>query len=132
MEISEEVVRAMGLRLLFLQTHYRKPLDFTADKHLQAMKIWLRWYKAAECDEGEAAGVDLLEALCDDMNIPKAIAIMHSYHKQKEAGKLFAAMKLLGLIPGHKSASISDMEQKTVSPECEAMMEAKNLGVAYA
>jgi cysteinyl-tRNA synthetase len=72
-----------AIRLCMLSTHYHQPLDWTADG-LKAAKAALdRLYTALRgaddvTVEGEPVPSDaLLDALCDDLNTPRAIALMH-------------------------------------------------------
>jgi cysteinyl-tRNA synthetase len=109
-----EAVLGMSLRLLFLMTHYSKPLDYTEDKLQVAMKVYLKWLAVANCgDQHSIAPVELHEALCDNLNTPKAIALMHGYCKRKEGDKLFASMAFLGLIPNARQEGLLDIELKT-------------------
>ena len=123
-EISGEVISGMAIRLFFLNTHYRKPINFTQQKLSEMEGIYRRWITKAEQTDADIH-TDFLEALCDDMNTSKAIAIMHGYYKQKEYGRLFAAMKFLGLIPNCNGRDLLDLSDlKTTPPEHFAQMEA--------
>ena len=85
-------------RLLTLMTHYRSPLDFSAARMAEARRVLVRWGRAAiPCEDGPP--IEVLEALCEDMNTPKAIAAMHVYRKT-DGRKLYAAMRFLGLFDG--------------------------------
>lgn len=88
-----------AIRLVTLMTHYRKPMDFTNKAILEAERILGRWLKVAEPCQDEPP-VEVLEALMDDLNTPKAIAAMHVYRGKGEGKKLFAAMRFLGLFDG--------------------------------
>lgn len=81
-----EDIRARGIdplatRLLFLQTSYRKPLNFTweslesAQAQLKKLQKFAReGHTAGEIHEGYRA--QFTEALCDDMNGAKAMAVL--------------------------------------------------------
>jgi cysteinyl-tRNA synthetase len=84
-----------------------------------------KWHTRAERGDHADPPVDFLEALCDDMNTPRAISLMHGYYARREGEKLYAAMLFLGLIPGSAQKSIRDLEVKT-EPQCE---EQQALGV---
>jgi cysteinyl-tRNA synthetase len=79
-----------AIRLVLLQTHYRQPLDFTREGLAEAKRILDRFYIALRAagettTEGTApaasangdAATDVVEALCDDLNTPRALAILH-------------------------------------------------------
>lgn len=89
----------MVFRLFTLMTHYRQPLNYTEQRMAEAQKILMRWWRVAEPTDEEPP-VEVLEALMDDINTPKAIAAMHKYRGAGEGKKLFAAMRFLGLVDG--------------------------------
>jgi cysteinyl-tRNA synthetase len=79
-----------AIRLVLLQTHYRQPLDFTREGLAEAKRILDRFYIALRGAEGTAwegsepaarangdAAAEVVEALCDDLNTPRALAILH-------------------------------------------------------
>lgn len=73
---------AEALRLLMLGTHYRSILDFSWDRLADAKYTLDRFYRALETLKGvdlPAASVspEVMEALCDDLNTPQALAHMH-------------------------------------------------------
>jgi cysteinyl-tRNA synthetase len=109
-EISGEAMGGMALRLNMLMTHYRKPLDFTATRLKEADKTYRKWLSIARREDGTDVPVEILDAICADMNTPLAVALMHGYAKRREGGKLFAAMKLLGLLPHVPGAPLVDMD----------------------
>lgn len=114
---SGEALMGMALRLLILMTHYRKPLDFTHEKLEGAKKVYLKWMTRAERGDYTGPPVELLQAIEDDLNTPKAIAVMHGLYAKQEAEKLFASMLFLGLIPGSHPKSLPDLEVKSPPPD---------------
>ena len=67
------------LRLAFLSTHYRAPMNFSFDGLKQAKNLLDRWYTALRGIEITATNEifsDVFETLLDDMNTPKAISIL--------------------------------------------------------
>ncbi len=68
-----------AIRLALLKTHYRQPLDFTKAGIKEAKKELDRWYRAVatvSADDGTVSE-DVLDALRDDLNTPKALAALH-------------------------------------------------------
>ena len=73
------------LRLALLATHYRQPLNWSAEALRQAHDTLDRFYTAlrkvedvdASGDEGLADDDPFMEALADDVNTPLALAEMH-------------------------------------------------------
>lgn len=98
----------LAVRYLFLTTHYRTPLNFTW-KSLEGAQIALnKLYDAVKESDGEAKigcaefERQFLEAINDDLNTPKALAVMWDLvksHYPPEAKKktLLLMDKVLGL-----------------------------------
>jgi len=72
-----------AIRLCMLATHYHQPLDWTAEGLKGAKAALDRLYTALRgaadvaVDGEPAPSQALLAALCDDLNTPRAIALMH-------------------------------------------------------
>ena len=108
------------LRLVLLQTHYRQPLNWTAEGVRQARDTLDRFYTALRLtDDIDAAPADLpqpvLDALCDDLNTPLAISHLHEIagslnkaedgeEKAARKGELLAAGEVLGLLQAEPEA----------------------------
>ena len=101
------------LRLALLSAHYRQPLDFSGPVLDQARAALDRYYRvlydlrdvkapATEPPEG------FFEALCDDLNTPKALAELNALlagtHDAKLKGQLLAAGNLLGVLQNDPAA----------------------------
>jgi cysteinyl-tRNA synthetase len=113
------------VRLAMLQTHYRQPLNWTTHGLREAQRTLDLWYELT----GDAAPgllcADVLDAVADDLNSPKAIASLHELRgeaaksSKAAAGSLKASAQLLGLLQeaasewaGFRPASISIDENK--------------------
>ncbi|MFP6712246.1 MAG: cysteine--tRNA ligase [Rhodospirillales bacterium] len=71
-----------AVRLCMLMTHYRQPLNWTADGLAQAKTSLDSWYGALRnaadtAVEAVASSDDFIAALSDDLNSPQAIAVLH-------------------------------------------------------
>src|SRR6267378_1152287 len=91
-DLREQGVDAAAVRLLFFQTHYRQPVDFTDDA-LEAAKEGVRrlgeFHERLEKGRGEKgdglAGLaekleaDVATALNDDLNAPRAVAALFDF-----------------------------------------------------
>ena len=88
---------AEAVRCLVLRTQYRAALDFTDSGLAEAKQELDRFYRALERAPGgeEArAPAGVLDALCDDLNTPAAIAAMRTLADAAMAGDAAAAGKL--------------------------------------
>jgi cysteinyl-tRNA synthetase len=106
-----------AIRLVLLQTHYRQPLDFTSEGLAEAKRILDRFYIALRAagetapagTADEDAIADVVKALCDDLNTPLALSVLHerladlnkAEGEEKRAraeGALLASANILGLL----------------------------------
>ena len=91
-DLREQGVDAAAVRLLFFQTHYRQPVDFT-DEALEAAKEGVRrlgeFHDRLKKGRGEKGEVlpglaekletDVAAALNDDLNAPRAVAALFDF-----------------------------------------------------
>ncbi|WP_116131768.1 cysteine--tRNA ligase [Tropicimonas sp. IMCC34043] len=91
------------IRFVYLSTHYRKPMDWTAEKAREAEATLRKW-------RGLTAGIapapspapEVMAALSDDLNTPGAIAALHALASAGDAAGLKASAGVLGLLQdGH-------------------------------
>jgi cysteinyl-tRNA synthetase len=66
------------IRLAMLGTHYTQPINWTVKGLEQAEKALNTFFDAAAADAEMRPAPGVLDALCDDLNTPKAIAEMHA------------------------------------------------------
>ena len=108
--VRDALARAPGeaIRLVLLKTHYRATLDFSEAALAEARRELDRFYRALERHPAAGAGTvppAVLEALCDDLNTPAALAALHGLADAAlaadpaAAAALKAAGGLLGLLP---------------------------------
>ena len=81
---------AEALRLLLLGTHYRSVLNFTHAGLLEARRTLDRFYRAIQGSGAGTAGPvpdEFLGVLCQDLNTPGAIALLHRMADAALAGQ---------------------------------------------
>ncbi len=86
------------IRLVFLGTHYREPMDWTDRKRSEAESTLKTWRRATEAVEPGEVPPEFLEVLADDLNTPGAIAQLHALHSAGALAELRAAAEVLGLL----------------------------------
>ena len=74
------------LRLAMLMTHYREPIDFSVARLEEAAAALAQFATFADKDAEEEPTFEFKEALADDLNSPKAMAILHAQLKQARGG----------------------------------------------
>ena len=98
---------AEAVRLHLLATHYRQPADLSDEGLLEAKRTLDRFYGALARVPAESGEVDpaFVEALADDLNTPKALAVLHDILGELNrsasadvAARLRATAELLGLL----------------------------------
>jgi cysteinyl-tRNA synthetase len=122
-------------RLLFLQTHPRSPLDYTAAKMEQAKSSWNRINNAlkkttetAPSELSQAFEAQFEAALSDDLNTPEALAAIFdavtNFNRSADPALAFAArqaLETLGFV--FESSEIGD----TLTPKLlELLIETRN------
>lgn len=86
-----------AIRLSLLSTHYRQPFDWTENGLQQSIKTLDKWYAALPEIHDDAPDEKFMNALCDDLNTPLAISILHKIAKHSPE-KLKASANVLGFL----------------------------------
>jgi cysteinyl-tRNA synthetase len=102
------LVPGEAIRLWMLGTHYRQPIDYSEEALAEAKRALDRFYGALARVPAAGAGEPdsaLVEALADDLNTPKALAVLHELLGELNrtadpalAARLEASAGLLGLL----------------------------------
>jgi cysteinyl-tRNA synthetase len=100
-DLLEQGVPGEVIRFVFLSTHYRKPMDWTAKKAEEAEKTLISWKRLIDEERdavqrsytGANPPLEIVEAVCDDLNTSLAITRLHSLAK-KAKSDLIAKLKL--------------------------------------
>ena len=83
-----------AVRLMLLRAQYRSVLDYTPAALAEAKGEMDRFYRAVGQAEPGDVPEQVLDALCDDLNTPRAIAAMHGLADAALAGNAGAAAGL--------------------------------------
>jgi cysteinyl-tRNA synthetase len=98
-ELLDQGVPGEVIRLVFLSTHYRKPMDWTEKKAREAEATLRKWRALTEGIEPSAtAAASVVAAVADDLNTAGAIAELHRLAGAGDAAGLKASAALLGLL----------------------------------
>jgi cysteinyl-tRNA synthetase len=98
-DLLDQGVPGEVIRFVLLSTHYGKPMDWTAEKAIEARKTLARWRLLTEdiADELEPCP-SVIAPLSDDLNTHEAIVRLHELAKEGAYKKLKSSAKLLGLL----------------------------------
>ena len=83
-ELLEQGYKGETLRLALLSAHYRQPLAWTDDLIGQSKAVLDRWYRLLGDVEPFGEIAPFREALRDDLNTPRAIAVINEFLKGAE------------------------------------------------
>ncbi|MCQ0091366.1 cysteine--tRNA ligase [Roseovarius sp. M141] len=84
------------IRFVFLSTHYRKPMDWTARKADEAKETLKKWASMADSETTGVVDPDVLWALSEDLNTWEAIDRLNELCDQDKRADLTASANLLG------------------------------------
>ena len=114
-DLTNKGISGGAIRLTLLSTHYRQSLDWTERKleeNTRAMERWTGMMEDAP-DRTGAVSPEIVEALSDDLNTPRAIAEVHRLAKEGDFGSLKASVELLGLLPGESGTGQVQVDDST-------------------
>ncbi|GIT87184.1 cysteine--tRNA ligase [Roseobacter sp. OBYS 0001] len=98
-DLLDQGVPGEVIRFVMLSTHYRKPMDWTGKKSLEANRTLRKWFDLTEdADSAEVLPKALVDAIADDLNSPNAISVLHELAKRGAYTDLKAGAQFLGLL----------------------------------
>lgn len=126
-DLLDKGVPGEVIRMVFLGTHYGKPMDWTAEKAAQAEATLRKW-------RGLVAGIEpapsplpgVISALVDDLNTAGALAELHAAAGRGDFAGLLASGRMLGLLTEEMGAwagavDLSALAGKLADLRAEAM-----------
>lgn len=115
-DLLDQGVPGEVIRFVFLQTHYRKPMDWTEKKREEAQYVLHKWRQntlGLEADPNDVP-TSVLEALCDDLNTSDAITALHQLARTGEWQLLKNGATFLGFLREDKESSFSGSDKHPV------------------
>ena len=97
-DLLDQGVPGEVIRFVMLSTHYRKPMDWTAEKTREAEKTLRKWRAMVSGIAPSAPTTEALEALADDLNTAAVMAELHRLAGAGEAAALKATAQLVGVL----------------------------------
>ena len=107
-DLLEQGIPGEVIRFVFLSTHYRKPMDWTAAKAREAEGVLRGWHRLVAGAEPSGPDQDLVDLLADDLNTAGAIARLHAMAREiaanpqkdchVEKGIFLASAQFMGLL----------------------------------
>jgi cysteinyl-tRNA synthetase len=134
-----------AIRLAMLATHYRQPLNWGDTGLAEAKRTLDHWYQLTADAAPGIMCADVVDALADDLNTPKALAAMHELRSEAAKGSagaaagLKASAQLMGLLQRSAaewaawrpaSVTIDDAQVESLIAARNAARKAKNFAEA--
>jgi cysteinyl-tRNA synthetase len=119
-DLIDQGISGDSLRLMYLGTHYRKPLDWTENKVEESQKLQKKWENLVSNCEFGVISEKVLNAVADDLNTPLALSEMHKLAKSGNVKDLKASGSFLGLFDNptlNKSKTILSDELQNLITE---------------
>ncbi|MDO8686643.1 MAG: cysteine--tRNA ligase [Candidatus Berkelbacteria bacterium] len=120
-EIKKKGIDPLAFRYLCLEAHYRSKIDFSfeslegAQKGLQGIRDLA--YRQEPSEAGEEASNRVLEAFNDDLDTPKALALLH---KENNVNLWLKFDPILGLNLAKKEVELTKEQEAKISEREEA------------
>ena len=97
-DLLDQGIPGEVIRFVFLSTHYRKPMDWTADKAREAEAHLRKWHKMVDGVGAGAPSHAVVAAIADDLNTAGAIAELHKLAAAGDVETLLGSAQMLGLL----------------------------------
>jgi cysteinyl-tRNA synthetase len=98
-DLLDQGVPGEVIRFVLLSTHYRSPMDWTAEKAQQAERTLRRWRTLVHATKPDkSAASEFLSLLADDLNTSAAISHLNGLAKDGNGGALLAGARILGIL----------------------------------
>jgi cysteinyl-tRNA synthetase len=97
-DLLDQGIPGEVIRFVFLMTHYRSPMDWTAEKARQAEATLRKWRAAMAGVAASAPLPAVVDALADDLNTAGALAALHAVAGEGDWAGVKASAALLGIL----------------------------------
>lgn len=96
-DLLDQGVPGEVIRFVMLSTHYRKPMDWTGRKALEAENTLTKWYRLTDRNlPNVEVPEEVVNELRSDLNTAGVLSRMHRFANDDDAAKLKSAMRFLG------------------------------------
>ncbi len=104
-DLLDKGVPGEVIRLVFLGTHYSKPMDWTVEKADQAEAALRKWRGLVTGIEPASSPLPgVISALSDDLNTSAAVAELHAAAARGDYAGLLASAQFLGVLGADQGA----------------------------
>ncbi len=128
-DLLDQGIPGEVIRFVFLMTHYRSPMDWTAEKARQAEATLRKWRAATAGVAASAPLPGVVEALADDLNTAGALAALHAAAGAGDWAGVKASAGLLGLLAEGMGAWATG-PQVDLTPQTERLASLRTAAMA--
>ena len=98
-DLLDQGIPGEVIRYVFLMTHYRKPMDWTAEKVREAENNLKTWATLASDDFDPSRHIpgEMIEELAEDLNTSEALEVCKRLFEEDRRFELNAALRFLGI-----------------------------------
>ncbi|NTV30831.1 cysteine--tRNA ligase [candidate division WWE3 bacterium] len=134
-DVIERGFNPISLRYLYLNSHYRKPLNFTwsgleaAEKGLYSLLSWMQDVPAEEADEAYTQDSlihrnNFIQSICDDLNTPKTLAaVWEMVRSDLPRGQKLKLMREFDEVLGF---GLDDFRHIVIPEDVKELLDARN------
>jgi cysteinyl-tRNA synthetase len=103
-DLLEQGIAGEVIRMVYMSTHYSKPMDWTAEKSIDAEVRIFGWIELiaryGDLAQAQTLAPDpqIIAALCDDLNTHEALRILGSFNGAHQADDLARNVEFLGIL----------------------------------
>ncbi len=127
-DVVERGYDPLALRLVFLENRYRSQMDLTWETIAAADETLKRWRKLVNQFENAnpIENVQIIQAICEDLDTPRAIQIIRALEKNRDlgtetkVGHLLFADQIFGLDLSRKE------EIRELTPDLEVLLQLRD------
>ncbi|MFT6072792.1 MAG: cysteinyl-tRNA synthetase [Dasania sp.] len=126
--LNDHNIAGEVIRFVLLRTHYRQPLDWTQAIVDEAQIILNKWFRKVEniTVTNPVLPKEVAQALCDDLNMPAAITLMHTLPPEE----LAHCLAFLGFKQSAKQSILSEVDIAKLITERTEAKKSKNFARA--
>ena len=117
-DLRNKKIDGAVIRFVLLSTHYRQPLDWTNRKLTEAQNIINKWFNVINNRDLNINGIPtnkILEALCDDLNIPLVLTEMHNLLKEEDYDGFANSFFFLGFNSNNSIKSKNNLDKESIN-----------------
>ncbi|MFN5995510.1 MAG: cysteine--tRNA ligase [Paracoccaceae bacterium] len=97
-DLLDQGIPGEVIRFVFLMTHYRSPMDWTAEKARQAEATLRKWRAMTASVNASAPLPSVIDALADDLNTAGALAALYAAAGEGDWAGVKASAPLMGIL----------------------------------